>query len=197
MARMALDDRRTQLVEAAITVMTREGVRRATTRAVVAEARTSLSVFHYCFDSKSALLEEVVRTIVGRTAALAREALRASAPGDDRVRAGLLAYWKHVTEHPAEHLLTYEVTQHCLRHPELEEVARTQYEHYAGVIAEHLLDGDPTAAGPELDVLARYLAVMVDGLTLDWLARRDDAQASAVLEIVADHVNALLERTRG
>ena len=192
MARMALGDRRKQLVEAAITVMTREGVRRATTRAVVAEAETSLSVFHYCFDSKSALLEEVVRTIVGRTAALASDALRTAAPGTDPVRAGLLAYWEHVTAHPAEHLLTYEVTQHCLRDPELAEVARSQYEHYGTVIAEQLLDGASAASGPALEVVARYLAVVIDGLTLDWLARRDDAQALAVLETVAAHVELLL-----
>lgn len=181
-----------QLVEAAIAVMTREGVRKATTRAIVAEAGASLSVFHYCFDSKSALLEEVVRTLVGRTAALAKQALSSVAAGDDPLRASLLAYWEHVTTHPDEHLLTYEVTQHCMRHPELVEVAHAQYDLYADVIAQHLratLPGEPDAATVAL--AARYVAVVIDGLTLNWLARRDDAEGVAVLEACVPHVNAM------
>lgn len=187
---MPVEDRRAQLVEAAIAVMTREGVRKATTRAIVAEAGASLSVFHYCFDSKQALLEEVVRTIVGRTSDLAREALASVEPGDDPLRASVMAYWDHVTAHPAEHLLTYEVTQHCLRDPDLTDVARIQYDHYAEVIADHLRQmlGEQ-ADDAQVRVTARYLAVVVDGLTLDWLVRRDDAEAHAVLEFAVRSVN--------
>ncbi len=189
---MSVEERRVQLVEAAIAVMTREGVRKATTRAIVAEAGASLSVFHYCFDSKSALLEEVVRTIVGRTAALAQDALSGVDGQDDALLASLLAYWDHVTAHPSEHLLTYEVTQHCMRHPELEEVARAQYDLYASVIGKHLAATLPGEPDPEtVAVVARYVAVIVDGLTLNWLARRDDAEAVAVLKACVPHVHAM------
>ncbi|MFB7756763.1 TetR/AcrR family transcriptional regulator, partial [Streptomyces sp. NPDC056121] len=57
MGRMPSAQRRRQLVEAAIRVMARDGVAKTTTRSVVAEAGVSLSVFHYCFDSKQELLE--------------------------------------------------------------------------------------------------------------------------------------------
>ncbi|GGD05355.1 TetR/AcrR family transcriptional regulator [Nocardioides daphniae] len=194
MARMPVEDRRAQLVDAAIAVMTREGVRRATTRAIVAEAGASLSVFHYCFDSKRALLEDVVRTLVNRTAAMAREALHTVEPGSDPLHTSLMAYWAHVTAHPDEHQLTYEVAQHCLRDPELAEVGRTQYDHYAGVIAGHLRTNVPGASeSPALEEVSRYLAVVIDGLTFDWLVRRNDEQAVAVLETVAAHVNTLLD----
>ena len=63
MARMSADERRAQLVEAAIAVMTRDGITKATTRAIVGEAGVPLGVFHYCFDSKAALLERVVTTL--------------------------------------------------------------------------------------------------------------------------------------
>ena len=202
-ARMSLPQRRQQLVEAAIRVMTRDGVRKATTRAVVSEAGLSLSVFHYCFDSKQTLLEEVVRTIVGRTAALAQEAIvrgtaRVAETADspiDLVRSGLWAYWEHVRAHPDEHLLTYEVMQHCLRHEEMADVARHQYELYADAIAVQLR---AAGLGDEADVLAvaRYLAVVVDGLTADWLARRDDASAAAVLELTVRQLGLLLEAGR-
>ena len=197
-ARMSLPQRRQQLVEAAIRVMTRDGVRKATTRAVVSEAGLSLSVFHYCFDSKETLLEEVVRTIVGRTASLAQEAIvRGTARAAERsgspvelVRSGLWAYWEHVRAHPDEHLLTYEVMQHCLRHDEMADVARHQYELYADAIAVQLRAAG--LDGAEVQTLARYLAVVVDGLTADWLARRDDDSAAAVLELVVRQLDLLL-----
>lgn len=191
-SRMSVEDRRAQLVEAAITVMTREGVRKATTRAIVGEAGASLSVFHYCFDSKAALFEEVVRTIVGRSAGLAKEALTGVATDDDALMAGLLAYWEHVVANPEQHLLTYEVTQHCLRIPELHDVARSQYDLYANVIAIHLrgsLEGEPDDA--TVACVARYLAVIIDGVTLNWLARRDDDEALAVLRSSVPHVKAM------
>lgn len=190
---MAQAERRQQLVEAAIVVMTRDGVRSATTRAIAAEAGASLSVFHYCFDSKSALLGEVVTTLVERTVAGSRAALAAVEREDDAVRASIMAYWSHVTAHPAAHQLTYEITQHCLREPGLAEVTREQYERYGAVIAEQLASRQPSDLSPEeVAALARYLAVMIDGLTLDWLVRRDDAGALTVLEMVITHVDHLL-----
>lgn len=190
---MSQVERRHQLVEAAITVMTRDGARSATTRAIAAEAGASLSIFHYCFDSKSALLGEVVTTLVERTVAGSREALAALKHEDDAVRASLMAYWSHVTAHPAAHQLTYEITQHCLREPELADVTREQYERYGAVIAEQLTSRRPSGlSDEEVTTLARYLAVMIDGLTLDWLVRRDDDGALAVLEMVIAHVQRLL-----
>ena len=79
MARMPLAQRRQQLVDAAIAVLTREGVPKATTRAIVAEADTSLSVFHYCFDSKQELLDAVIKTLVGTDVDLAEASFDAGA----------------------------------------------------------------------------------------------------------------------
>ena len=192
MARMPLADRRQQLVDAAIAVMKRDGVNKATTRAIVAEAGTSLSVFHYCFESKDALLDAVIRTIVGKTATLAEASM---VPGTDPVemlKAAMRAYWDHLVANPEEHLLTYEVTQYCLRNPELSHVAKQQYEHYANPFAA-LFDAAGLRSVWPMETLSRYLAVIVDGLTLDWLARRDDASAYAVLDAVAEHVGALVK----
>ncbi len=194
MARLPLAERRQQLVDAAIAVMTRDGVNKATTRAIVAEAGTSLSVFHYCFDSKQSLLESVIKTIVGKTVTLAEATFDADAPQSEVIRAAFHAYWDHVTANPAEHLLTYEVTQYCLREPEFEHVAKLQYEHYANAYIA-LFESVGLASSWPMPVLARYLAVVFDGLTLDWLARRDDKSAEAVLDAVAEQVNQLLRPT--
>ncbi len=191
MSRLPQAERRRQLVEAAITVMTRDGVRSATTRAIATEAETSLSVFHYCFASKQDLLDAVIRQLVGTTVDLAEASFTPGAPRRELVRSGLAAYWDHVTSHPQEHLLTYELTQYCLRTPGYAEVARHQYDHYARTFVARLDELGVEGRVP-LDDVGRYLAVMVDGLTLDWLARGDDAQARRMLDLLVDQVEDLL-----
>ena len=60
MARMSAQARREQLVEAAIAVMSREGLDRATTRRIADEAGVPNGAFHYAFRDKNELLTHVV-----------------------------------------------------------------------------------------------------------------------------------------
>lgn len=191
MARMPLVARRQQLVDAAIAVMTRDGVNAGTTRAIAAEAGTSLSVFHYCFESKQELLDAVIRQLVGTSVTLAEDSFEAGADRRALVRSGLRAYFDHVVAHPETHLLTYELTQYCLRTPGYADVARQQYDHYAHAFVSLLETVGAQSRVPMEDV-GRFLAVAVDGVTLDWLARRDDASALRVLDQVADYLDRVL-----
>jgi AcrR family transcriptional regulator len=196
MARKPVEERRQQLVDAAIRVMTRDGVTRATTRAISSEAGVSLSVFHYCFDSKQELLEAVIETIVRHTVTPAKATIEPGANLRDTIRNALGAYWAHVQANPGEHLLTYEVTQYCLREPGFVDVARGQYEHYTRAYVEvfeqmhEMLGVDSSWPIP---VLANYLASVIDGLTLNWLAQRDGSHAEEVLDAIAEQVAVVLE----
>ncbi|MCB5166753.1 TetR/AcrR family transcriptional regulator [Streptomyces bambusae] len=195
MARMPSAERRRQLTEAAIRAMTRDGVAQTTTRSIAAEAGVSLSVFHYCFDSKEALLESVITTITGHYVTIVKEAIRPRTTLRETVRAGFRAYWDHVAAHPGEHLLTYELTQYALRRPGLEHLARRQYELYTATYAqliEQLRDSVEFELSVPVQVLARYLAAMTDGLTLNLLVLGDDAAAAAVLDMIDDHVAGLV-----
>ena len=192
MARMPLAERRQQLVDAAIAVMTREGVQKATTRAIVAEAETSLSVFHYCFESKQQLLDAVIKALVGTTVDLAEASFQPGASRSEMIRSGLDAYWSHVTTHPETHLLTYELTQYCMRTPGYADVAREQYEHYVHVFAA-VLETINGPSGAPLAAVGRYCAALLDGLTLDWLVRRDDESARLVLARLAQHLDDAFE----
>ncbi|MFD6185139.1 TetR/AcrR family transcriptional regulator [Streptomyces goshikiensis] len=195
MARMPSAERRRQLTEAAIRAMTRDGVARTTTRSIAAEAGVSLSVFHYCFDSKQALLESVITTIADHSVSLAKEAIRPRATLRETIRAGFQAYWDHVVAHPDEHMLTYELTQYALRQPGFEHLARRQYELYCATYAElieQLRRGGSFELRVPVPVLARYLAAMTDGLTLNFLVLGDGTAAAAVLDVVTDHVAGLI-----
>lgn len=196
MARMPSAERRRQLTEAAIRAMTRDGVARTTTRSIAAEAGVSLSVFHYCFASKQALLESVIEAITAHYITVVREAIRLRPTLRETVRAGFQAYWDHVCERPGEHMLTYELTQYALRRPGFEHLARRQYELYCETYAELLGQlGRDMRLEPRVPVavLARYLAAMTDGMTLNALVLGDARATADLLDLVTDHVVGLME----
>ncbi|MBW8738624.1 MAG: TetR family transcriptional regulator [Streptomyces turgidiscabies] len=195
MARKPSAERRRQLTEAAIRAMTRDGVPRTTTRSIAAEAGVSLSVFHYCFDSKQALIESVITTIMDHFVDVVRAAIQPQSTLQETIRAGFRAYWDHVAAHPGEHMLTYELTQYALREPEFTHLARRQYELYTATYAE-LLEQLRETMGFELSVpvpvLASYLAAMTDGLTLNFLALGDEKTCVDIIDTVTGHVAALV-----
>jgi AcrR family transcriptional regulator len=196
---MSAADRREKLVEAAIRVMTREGVVRATTRAIAGEAGMPLGVFHYAFRSKAELMAVVTQTIAQQSKA---EIDAATLSGDmddpyELVVNGLCAYFDHVVANPHEHLVTYELTTTALRDPELEEVAKRQYDYYLvenekllGAVAE-LMGFEFTAPIP---VVSRYVFSVMDGLALNWLARGDEDEARQVMELTARTVLTMVRR---
>ncbi|MFF4350241.1 TetR/AcrR family transcriptional regulator [Streptomyces sp. NPDC001530] len=195
MARMPSAERRRQLTEAAIRAMARDGVARTTTRSIAAEAGVSLSVFHYCFDSKQALIESVITTLTDHSVTMVKEAIRPRATLEETVRTGFQAYWDHVRAHPDEHMLTYELTQYALRQPGFEHLARRQYELYGDTYAE-LIDQLRRTMGFQLRVpvsaLARYLGAMTDGLTLNYLVLGDEAAWTDILDTVTAHIAGLV-----
>ncbi|MFE7168687.1 TetR/AcrR family transcriptional regulator [Streptomyces sp. NPDC057616] len=196
MARMPSAERRKQLTEAAIRAMARDGVSRTTTRSIAAEAGVSLSVFHYCFDSKQALVESVITTLTDHSVTVVKQALRPRATLVETVRAGFQAYWDHVQAHPDEHMLTYELTQYALREPGFVHLARRQYELYGEAYAEligGLRDGMDLQLRVPVATLARYLAAVTDGLTLNYLVLGDESAWSDILETVTAHITGLAE----
>jgi len=188
--RMSAAQRRELLVEAAIRVMTRDGVARATTRAIAQEADMPLGVFHYAFRSKQELMAMVVQTIARRSRAVMDEAVFSGETDEvsEIVKAGMLAYFNHVIDHPLEHLVTYEVTTSALRDPELESVAKEQYDYYledneqlltAGAELLHL-----DVLG-ELPVITRMVFSLMDGLAFNYLARGGKETACDVIDLAA------------
>ncbi|MFE0650493.1 TetR/AcrR family transcriptional regulator [Streptomyces sp. NPDC059534] len=196
MGRMPSAERRRQLVEAAIRAMTRDGVARTTTRSICAEAGVSLSVFHYCFESKQALLEAAIEAITGNYVTRVMSAVEPGSTLRETVRGALQTYWDHVTAHPGEHMLTYDLTQYALREPGFEHLARAQYDQYVASAAALLEQvGEVRGLEPRVpvEVLARYLAAAIDGLTLQFLVLGDARVAAGHLDLTADQLVALME----
>ena len=191
MARMSAEERRTALVEAAIRVMTRDGVARATTRAIAGEAEMPLGIFHYAFRSKHELLVRVIQEIAKQSkgdidaAVLDKPDLQL----EELATAGLMAYFDHVVAHPKEHLLTYELTQFALRTEGFEGVAEEQYSYYLkeneallAAFAE-IMDIEYTVP---LSVISRFSFSLMDGLALNYLAIGNEDEAREVVRLGVD-----------
>ncbi|MDQ3715019.1 MAG: TetR family transcriptional regulator [Actinomycetota bacterium] len=189
MGRVTAQDRRQQLIDAAIRVAEREGIAATTTRRIAAEAGARLATVHYCFRSKQELLEGVLSAIITELSEAARGHVR---PGHDArtlLHDGMRALWVIVEKEPGKQQLTYELTHYALRQPGMESFAQWQYETSYAACAAHL-EGVAAAAGIvwslPLPVLTRMLMTVIDGVVLGWLVDRDSLSAVAALDALTD-----------
>ncbi|GAA2455310.1 TetR/AcrR family transcriptional regulator [Agromyces soli] len=201
MARMSAADRRSALIEAALRVVSREGLAQATTRAIVGEAGMSLASFHYAFESRDELVDELIGTVVARErkAVAPEELIAAAGEGAslaELVEAGLLRYFEHLRADPEHEQAMLELTQYALRSPERHPLAVAQYERYAELVVEALeAAAELTGARWRLPVehVARVLVAFTDGLTITWLVDRDDAAAARVVAAAADALSRMAD----
>jgi len=193
-ARMSASERRAALARAALVVVDRDGVHAATTRAIVAEAQMPLGSFHYAVPSRDELLRDVVELVVEGEGDAALAGLLVDAAGPrDAIRRALAAYLDHVRQAPGREQAMFELTQYALRSPELSDLPAEQYARYHALAAQVL-----SAAEAHLGIrwtipvaeLARLVVTVTDGVTLAWLADRDDAAAERTIDLAADALTA-------
>ncbi len=194
MPRVPANERRAELVQAAISVATREGLAATTTRRIAQELGISVGIVHYCFRSKEELLHEVIRVIAEAQVVAARSAIVPGGDVEESVRNAFLGFWQLVETTPEAQLLTYELTSWALRNAETEPLAREQRaSQLAGI--EAILEEISAATGVTWKVpaeqLARMTLAITDGVTLGWLVDRDTASAVLALETFADQLLAL------
>ena len=195
MKRLPIAERREQLVEAAIAVASRDGIDAATVRAVAAAAGVSLGVVHYCFQDKDELLDAMAHQITRQNLSQSLIEMPAHVDPTTIVEHALDLLWSGISATRGSQLLSYELTTYSMRHPEVRQVSVNQYvvSHEA---ARQFLGAMATAAAVDwtlpLEVLARLVVMMTDGVVLAWLADGDDAAARATLgvfaEFLASHV---------
>ncbi|GAA1503339.1 AcrR family transcriptional regulator [Agromyces terreus] len=196
MTRIPAGERRAALIEAALRVISRNGIAQATTRAIVAEAGMSLASFHYAFDSRDELIDELIVTVI-------EHARHAVMPDDlvdgtlvEMLEAGIVRYFDHLRADPEHEQAMLELTQYALRSPERHPMARAQYARYVE-LAEQSLVVAAERSGSEWTVpvaqAARVLVAFTDGLTLTWLVDRDDDASLAVAHAAAVALSRMAE----
>ena len=181
-------------------VIMRDGPHAATTRAVVAEAEMSLASFHYAFRSRDEMMRELIASVVADESVAALESIAASSDIRTSIRRGLQSYFDLlVADHRQEQVLL-ELMHYSLRTPELTDLPRQQYAHYRSAVAA-VLQSAASAAHVDWTIpvedVARLIVTVTDGVTMAWLADRDDAAAARVLDFAADSLAALARPVNG
>lgn len=194
MARVPVEQRRKDLVEAAFRVMARDGIGQSTTRAICAEAGVHQSVFHYSFASKKELFQELIRTTVVDMVDAAVLVSEVTLEPGESFRRGMQRVWEVAQAQPDRQLVGYELTTFVLRDPELAELAAWQYQQYFAQSQRFLSaieSASTTTWSIPRDVVVRMLTSAIDGLILGWLADDDTETGAAAMAAFADYFTSL------
>jgi AcrR family transcriptional regulator len=176
MTRMSAVNRREQFIEAAIRVMSREGLDRATTRRIAEEAAAPQGAFHYLFEDKNRLLTEVVGAVTQQVERILRDAVDPSRGLDAAIRDGMNGFWQHVLADDGLQLMQYELTIFCRRTPGFEWLAEWQYNRYAAAaqeIFEAAADIESVHPAIPPEQLARFVVATIDGLVIQYEVHHD------------------------
>lgn len=191
-SRRSLAERRQQLMDAAVEVMAERGVVASSTRAITEAAGVPQGMFHYCFDSKSALLRALLERESERTLATAWQL----DPGSDSFTASLSkvlhAQLARVRENPAQYLVLADLTVAARTDPELLELSRWERRQFSDLVVHQLERWQPDRPSVELRTLAAVILAGIDGLTEHWLTMRDDEASIAAVELLANCVSNLV-----
>lgn len=203
MRRIPPQQRREELVAAAIRVIARSGVTGATTRAVVTEADMPLGAYHYVFASQDDLMHAVIETVTEQERFAAQVGSLDARSIEAALRSGLDAYIDLLVAQPERELALFELALFA-RRQDADGQMRTQWETYRRTAVELLhyaAEATRSRWTTPLPELARVLVAFADGITLAWLAdhdtdaaRRTAAFAATALAAHARPVNAGIEQ---
>jgi AcrR family transcriptional regulator len=172
--------RRSEIIEATIQVLARDGIAETTTRKIAAQARVNQATLRYYFGSKDDLLFAVLQEMMRQTNELVRSVATTEGSLREAIVASLKAFWSQVETSPDLQIMQYELTLYALRHPDSAWLAKQQYDGYCSVV-ETLFQDTAVRAGQTCALsfadLARFVIGGLDGLILQFISDRDPVRA--------------------
>lgn len=182
---ISADVRRRLLMDAAMTVMKREGIAAASTRAICQEAGMAHGVFHYCFRSKYELFAALIEADFNAPLEAAWGKLGPTTDPEDGFRDLFAEYWTSLEKDAGHQLVLSELTNYALRDEELRGLPQWEHGAYRDKIAHHLQQFQ-TQLGVEFtipaDDLAELIFAALSGVTTAWLAHGDGTIARRSLD---------------
>lgn len=175
---LPVEQRRAQLVAAAMRVMQREGAWSLTTRAVAREAGVPLGAVHYAFGAKAELVRAVFQADRDRATALLRRAVEAGGSPAEVLTRALIGYVDSVIADPGAEIVLQELTMMGGRDEDLRAAARESTEQYRADALDLLHRVAEASGGTwsgDVDVLAESVLGLLFGASVNWLCTGDDA----------------------
>ncbi|MHA7133552.1 TetR/AcrR family transcriptional regulator [Oerskovia turbata] len=195
MNRMSIDERRAQIVDAALSIAVREGVEAVTVRGVAAEAGISLGTVHYCFEDKDAMLRAMGHSVAVVASDPVRMAMDPTKDLHTIAHAAADGLWEGLTPRRHMRLLTFEFATAGSRNRALRPVAKAHLEQ-TWTMTQGILDQLAQIAGitysMDTPFLARIVAGYIDGIEIAWLVQQDDEAAIRSFHALADYVLSLV-----
>lgn len=175
---LPVEQRRAQLVAAAMRVMQREGAWSLTTRAVAREAGVPLGAVHYAFGAKAELVRAVFQADRDRATALLRRAVEAGGTPTEVLTRALVGYADSVIADPGAEIVLQELTMMGGRDEDLRAAARESTEQYRADALDLLHRVAEASGGTwsgDVEVLAESVLGLLFGASVNWLCTGDDA----------------------
>lgn len=182
--RISLKEKQTLLQDAALKVISSQGIDAATARAITAEANQNLASISYAFESKENLLVSLQQVLQKDVDAVVEKALVGCQSLEEAVEKVSLAYFKYTTKDPKKQRAHYELTLFALSKPEHRDIARKQYKQLieASMISAASLLAKPMS-NAELKVFSSLNLAIMDGVILQYLATGNRAAALNTLKL--------------
>jgi DNA-binding transcriptional regulator YbjK len=194
--RIAVEDRRSALLAAAVRIIGREGMGGASTRAIAAGAEMPTASFHYVFASYDVMVEQLVAAVLEAQADAVAEAVGAADTLRDFVSGALEGWLDRTVADPDSEIALHEIVAWSRSSPDRRHVAAVVYERYTASITSFVRAAEQRFGTrwvvPVPDV-ARFVLVLTDGVAARWLVDRDAAAARVALAIGTDALLALVE----
>jgi AcrR family transcriptional regulator len=197
--RIAVEDRRSALLAAAQRVIARDGIARASTRVIAAEAGMPTASFHYVFASHAAMVGQLVQTILDAQSAAIADAVGEASTLREFVGGALQGWLDRASADRDAEVALHDVVAWSRSSPDLHHLAVAVYERYAEAVAALVADAEERFGVqwtlPAEDV-ARFVLVLTDGVAARWLVDGDRAAARRSLATGADALLGLVAGTR-
>jgi AcrR family transcriptional regulator len=187
-AHVPAEERRRQLINAAIDVIATDGLAKATTRAITTHANVPLAAMHYCFRSKEDLLKAVAQEVIERTHPWVGrvETGRGLAAA---IRSITHELWEWLHRDPNVQIALMEVLVWNARNSQEaavgDRVYQPTFELLAGALEEAASESGEQAGVPLRD-LTRLIVAGVDGAFMQYLATGDRQAIDPTVAQLAD-----------
>jgi AcrR family transcriptional regulator len=180
MARLSLEERKQNFIDAAIQVVAAEGVARATTRRIAEVAGVPLAGLHYCFQTKEALFQAIFDTSSSVGLEYGRRDVRPGMGLHHAVEVIARGYFDWIHGNRSMQQAQFELVHWALRNPTYAHLARDVYQTFLDATAQLLQEArQEHETGVDLEMMAKHIAALVDGHALQWLALDNMFSAAA------------------
>ncbi|WP_219506108.1 TetR/AcrR family transcriptional regulator [Nonomuraea ceibae] len=189
MAYVAAEERRRQIIDAAVEIMATEGVAGTTTRKVAERAGAPLGAIHYCFRNK----DELIHLVMERGAGLLVDSFARVDPSlgiESTIREGIAAMWGWYQQNIGLQMALTEAGMTRIRRGGAPEEVYSIWDPFGRVLLTDNLRLAVKAEGREpaitVEEIVRFILHRFDGMTLEYAASRDRPACQRQVDLLAE-----------